>query len=177
LSLLFWFSELLLSSNTCGLGGEIPCAVASSARAGALAAIKYRAILDISCRSFAASFPSFSSWRWRWARWTWRHAKAVFVSPPPCCRLRHSFLLRRLRLYNCRDAEQRRRSMQSQSLEEQILRAFKRAMNEGQQDVAEHLLRALEALGSEAVLESRLGEAYVLVAQHSSRKPPRGRDH
>jgi len=67
--------------------------------------------------------------------------------------------------------------MPSQTLEELILRAFKRAMNEGQQGAAEHLLRALEALGSEVVLESRLGEAYVLVAQHSSRKRPRRRGH
>ncbi len=58
--------------------------------------------------------------------------------------------------------------MQNQSLEEQILCAFKRAMDEGQQDVAEHLLRALEALGSEVILELSLGDAYALVAQHSS---------
>lgn len=67
--------------------------------------------------------------------------------------------------------------MQSQSLEKQIFRAFKRAMNEGQQGAAEHLLRALEALRSEGVLESPLDEAYTLVAQHSSRKLPRRRDH
>ncbi|GEO42791.1 hypothetical protein SAE02_69390 [Skermanella aerolata] len=67
--------------------------------------------------------------------------------------------------------------MQNQSLEEEVLCAFKRAMDEGQQDVAEHLLRALETLGPEVTLESSLGEAYALVAQHSSRKPLQHRDH
>lgn len=67
--------------------------------------------------------------------------------------------------------------MQSRSLEEEVLCAFKRAIGEDQQDVAEHLLRALETLGFEVTLESSLGEAYALVAQHSSRKPLRHRDH
>lgn len=67
--------------------------------------------------------------------------------------------------------------MKNQSLEKQILCAFKKAMDEGQQDVAEHLLCALETLGSEVNLESSLEEAYALVTQHSSRKPLRHRDH
>jgi hypothetical protein len=49
------------------------------------------------------------------------------------------------------------------SLEEQILAAFRRALAEGRADAAEHLLRALEVLCSDAESDSPLGEAYLTV--------------
>ena len=49
-------------------------------------------------------------------------------------------------------------------LDAQVLAALERALAEGQFEVAEHLLRALEALCPDAALGSPLGEAYLAVA-------------
>ncbi|TDH62091.1 hypothetical protein E2C06_12955 [Dankookia rubra] len=46
------------------------------------------------------------------------------------------------------------------NLEEQILAALERALEEGQTEAAEHLLRALEALCSDASAGSVLADAY-----------------
>ena len=67
--------------------------------------------------------------------------------------------------------------MRGQSLEKQILGTFKRALDEGQQDAADHLLRALEALASGEVLGTTLGEAYAYLALNGSHPCPRHRSH
>ena len=67
--------------------------------------------------------------------------------------------------------------MQTQSLEKQILDVFNRAMDDGQLDAAEHLLRALEALASDGMRTSILGDAYATIARSGSRSCPRRRGH
>jgi len=58
-------------------------------------------------------------------------------------------------------------------LEDQVLAALERALRERREDVAEHLLRALEALCPDAAPGSPLGEAYLAVA--APRRSRRGR--
>jgi hypothetical protein len=59
-------------------------------------------------------------------------------------------------------------------LDESILAAFKKACAEDRMDIAEHLLRALEALDGEPEPGSPLGEAYSTVATSTRvRKRPR----
>ncbi|WP_149536698.1 hypothetical protein [Siccirubricoccus phaeus] len=60
-----------------------------------------------------------------------------------------------------------------ESLEEQILAALERALAEGQAEAAEHLLRALEALCSDASPGSVLAEAYLTSV--GARAPDRSR--
>jgi len=49
-------------------------------------------------------------------------------------------------------------------LERRILATLKQAMNDGRLDVADHLLRALEALAPGCAPGSPLGDAYLLAA-------------
>lgn len=51
------------------------------------------------------------------------------------------------------------------SLEQQILKAFTRAYDEGQLDVAEHLLQALEALQDHWFAGEELGKACLTVCR------------
>ncbi len=59
-------------------------------------------------------------------------------------------------------------------LEEQILTAFKRALSEGRMDVAEHLLKALEALDPHPMPGSLVADAYGAIAGMAKR-PRRAR--
>jgi hypothetical protein len=57
-------------------------------------------------------------------------------------------------------------------LEEKVLAAVDQALCEQRLDVAEHLLRALEALCGEAVPGSSLVDAYLAVAETSVPRRP-----
>ncbi|MFC5316287.1 TVP38/TMEM64 family protein [Azospirillum rugosum] len=63
------------------------------------------------------------------------------------------------------DNEGRGLEMQRQSLEEQVLDVFKRAMAEGRMEVAEHLLRALEGCECGEGAASPIDEAYASLAR------------
>ena len=56
------------------------------------------------------------------------------------------------------------------SLEGRISTAFEQAMADGRSDLAEHLLRALEALASARTPDPTLDRAYLLIAQPEARK-------
>ncbi|MBA3516065.1 MAG: hypothetical protein H0T75_00025 [Rhizobiales bacterium] len=55
------------------------------------------------------------------------------------------------------------------ALEDQILTAFKRALAEGRSDVAEHLLRALEALQPHPTQGSSVADAYRAIVAMAKR--------
>jgi len=64
-----------------------------------------------------------------------------------------------------RGTRQRRRAC----LEYRILAALRQAMTDDRLDVAEHLLRALEALAPNCAPGSPVAEAYLLVAEPEDR--------
>lgn len=58
----------------------------------------------------------------------------------------------------------------SRPLETQILAALKLAMAEGRQDVAEHLLRALEELCDHEIRNRPLAKAYLLLSGRNKKR-------